>query len=185
MFLRNSWVISNMSPGLKPPVKCKEFFFSVSTQLLRRKAVKHLGQLYYSSSAVTPQQGWNWENDPSSHTFRCPHSSLLLGTGTALGCCPLGLLTPAERKRQRSRDWEMIMLSTSKTCRQVHNISSRSLDHAVTHHHKTVPFLTTDVVHFLSLCTLCASGSPVTQTERTERHLFSKWHFPTPFLSGF
>lgn len=77
------------------------------------------------------------------------------------------------------------MLSTSKACREVHNISTRSLDQAVTDHHKTVPFLTTDILQFLSLCTLCALGSPVTQTERTEHHLFSKWHFSTPFLRGF
>lgn len=60
MFLRSSCVISNTSAGLKPPIKCEEFF-AVSTQLLRRKAVKHPGELCCFSSAATPQQGWKWE----------------------------------------------------------------------------------------------------------------------------
>lgn len=139
MLLRRSWVISNTSTGLKPPIKCKSFLLFPHSWGEK--------QLNISESSAAPLQqqhlsraGNGSQNYPIPHAFRCPHSSLLVGTGTALGCWPLGLLTPGERKTQRSWDWEMIMLSTSKTYRHVHNIPTGSLDHAVTDHHQTVPF---------------------------------------------
>lgn len=70
-------------------------------------------QLNTSESSVAPLQQQHLsrarngsQNYPSPPTLRCPHSSLLVGTGTALGCWSLGLLAPGGRKRQilRLRD---------------------------------------------------------------------------------
>lgn len=173
MFLRRSWVISNTSTGLKPPIKCKSFLLFPHSWGEK--------QLNISESSAAPLQqqhlsraGNGSQNYPIPHAFRCPHSSLLVSTFLTPGWHrdSTGMLAPwpANSRRKEETDHETERWLCSAHLKPTGTYIISPLGHWIMLSQITIKQSLSDHRHFAALVpvhTLCFRKS--CDTDREDR----------------